>query len=364
MTTPKSGSGNFFEDFSVGQVLRHPTPRTLHPADAALYTALYGERRALTSADTAARAFGHPRAPLGDWIVFHTIFGKTVGQVSLNAVANLGYADGRWLAPVYPGSTLRAESEVIGRKPLSSGKAGVVWVRTRGFADDGGGAGEREVLRYCRWVMVEKRDAAAPGGDTVVPTLPDAVAASDLVVPGPLHARAARDWAWAFGDAPRWDDYAVGERIEHAGGMTVDDADHTLATRLWQNTARVHFDGHAMASSRFGKRLVYGGHVISIAWAAAEAGLGGALAVLALNGGAHVSPTFAGDTIYTWTEILDKQPLAGRDDLGALRVRLCACKNADPRGGAVVRRVPGEGGKDAAHPALVLELDVWIAVAR
>jgi 2-methylfumaryl-CoA hydratase len=362
MPAATSRTGNFFEDFAVGQVLRHPTPRTVTAAEQALYTALYGERRALSSADTVARAFGHPQAPLPDWLVFHTVFGKTVGQVSLNAVANLGYADGRFLAPVYPGATLRAESEVIGKKPLSSGKAGVVWVRTRGLADDG--QGEREVLRYCRWVMVEKRNPEAAGGDTTVPTLPEAVPAGELIVPGPLHARARDAWSWAFHDAPRWEDYTVGDRLDHLDGMTIDEADHTLATRLWQNTARVHFDAHAMAGSRFGKRLVYGGHVISIAWALAENGLGGALAVLALNGGAHVAPSFAGDTIYAWSEILDRQPLAGRDDLGALRVKLCACKNVDPRGGAVMARVAGDGGKSTPHPALVLELDVWLAVAR
>jgi 2-methylfumaryl-CoA hydratase len=47
-------------------------------------------------------------------------------------VANLGYAEGRWLAPVWPGDTLRSESEVIGLKENSNGKSGVVYVRTAG----------------------------------------------------------------------------------------------------------------------------------------------------------------------------------------------------------------------------------------
>ena len=88
------------------------------------------------------------------------VFGKTVPDVSLNAVANLGYADCRFLKPVYPGDTLDAVSEVIGLKENSNKKTGIVYVRSRGFNQDG-----EVVLDYARWVMVRKRDeaAAAPG---------------------------------------------------------------------------------------------------------------------------------------------------------------------------------------------------------
>ena len=57
-------------------------------------------------------------------MAFHTVFGKTVPDISLNAVANLGYAEGRWLLPVWPGDTLRSESEVIGLKETSIGRDG------------------------------------------------------------------------------------------------------------------------------------------------------------------------------------------------------------------------------------------------
>ena len=127
----KTNPGNFFEDFRLGQKLVHATPRTLTTGDAALYTALYGSRFALQSADAFAQRLGLPRAPLDDLLVFHTVFGKTVPDISLNAVANLGYAEGRFLKPVYPGATLSAVSEVIGLKENSNKKTGVVYVRTR-----------------------------------------------------------------------------------------------------------------------------------------------------------------------------------------------------------------------------------------
>jgi 2-methylfumaryl-CoA hydratase len=332
----KATRGNFFEDFAAGQIIEHPTPRTVGDGDAALYVALTGDRRPLPSASTFAAALGLPRAPLHDLLVFHIVFGKTVGQVSLNAVANLGYADVRFLAPVFPGDTLRAVTEVLGTRETSSGKSGIVWVRSRGLNQR-----DEEVLRFCRWVMVEKR-GTAPTGAADAPKLPESVPAAELRLPLDL----SRLPVAATGGRAFWDDYEVGERIDHIDGMTLDDADHTLATRLYQNSARVHFNAHVMAGSRFGKRLVYGGHVISVAYALAHNGLENAVAMLAWNGGAHVSPCFAGDTIYAASEVLDKQPLAGRADAGALRVKLTAVKHADPA------------------PMPVLELDCWLAVAR
>ena len=52
----KTDPGRFFEDFALGETIRHATPRTLTDADAALYTALYGSRFAVQSAESFARA--------------------------------------------------------------------------------------------------------------------------------------------------------------------------------------------------------------------------------------------------------------------------------------------------------------------
>ena len=112
----KTTPGNFFEDFHLGQTIRHATPRTVTTGDVAVYNALFGARFPLQSSDVFAYAVGYPRAPLDDLLVFHTVFGKTVPDISLNAVANLGYADCRFLRAVYPGDTLTAVSEVIGLK--------------------------------------------------------------------------------------------------------------------------------------------------------------------------------------------------------------------------------------------------------
>src|SRR5437868_4755256 len=166
----KTSAGSFFEDFRLGQTIRHATPRTMSMGDVALYTGLFGPRFAVQSSDTFAKAVGYPRSPLDDLLVFHVVFGKTVPDVSLNAVANLGYANCLFRRPVYPGDTLVAQSEVIGLKENSSKKTGIVYVRTTGYNQD-----RAPVLEYVRWVMVRKRDDAAPAPGDHVPRLPTAL---------------------------------------------------------------------------------------------------------------------------------------------------------------------------------------------
>ena len=347
----KTNRGNFFEDFIPGQVLRHATPRTVTEGEIALYTALYGNRFALHSSDMFAMALGYDGMPVDDMLVFHIVFGKTVPDISLNAVANLGYADGRFGVPVYPGDTLSAQSEVIGVKENSNGKTGVVWVRTTGTNQRG-----EEVLSYVRWVMVRKGDEAAPAPAPLIPDLPAAVAAEDLAVPESLTLAAYDEIA--AGSAHFWDDYAIGETIDHVDGMTLEEAEHMLATRLYQNTAKVHFDLHAQKGGRFGKRLIYGGHIISLARGLSYNGLANAFHIAAINGGRHVAPSFAGDTVYAWSEVLDKAALPGRDDVGALRLRLVAAKDHP----CADFPLTDADGKD--HPAVVLDVDIWALMPR
>lgn len=335
----KTNPGRFFEDYRIGDVIEHAVPRTLSGGERAMYHALYPARGALYSSDAFAQACGLPQSPMDDLIVFHTVFGKTVPDISLNAVANLGYAEGRWLKPVYPGDTLRSRSEVIGLKQNSNGKSGVVYVRTTGTNQNGDA-----VLEYVRWVMVRKRDLEAPAPETVLPQLDETVAATDLVVPQGLDF-SGYDFTQA-GERYRLGDYTVGEIIEHVDGVTVEEAEHMLATRLWQNTAKVHFDATFRPD---GQRLIYGGHVISLARALSFNGLANAQMIVALNGGAHANPCYSGMTIKAWSEVLDTAETEA-PGVGALRLRLVATSGS----GTQLR---GEDGK--YRPEVLLDLDYW-----
>ncbi len=339
----KTNPGRFFEDYTLGQVIDHAVPRTVKMGERALYHMLYPARHALYSSDQFAQASGLPYSPLDDMIAFHIVFGKTVPDVSLNAVANLGYAEGRWKLPVWPGDTLRARSEVIGLKQNSNGKTGVVYVRTTGLNQH-----DAEVLEYVRWVMVRKADVEAPAPETVVPELSKVVDPSTLVIPAGLDFT-SYDFTLA-GEPHRWGDYEVGEQIDHVDGVTVEEAEHMMATRLWQNTAKVHFDTSARPD---GSRLIYGGHVISMARALSFNGLANAQMVVGLNGGAHANPCLSGDTIRAWSEVLDKAETSA-PGVGALRLRLVATKGGDPF------KLRGEDGKYL--PDVLLDLDYWALV--
>ena len=233
----KTDPGRFFEDFRLGETHPPRDPRTVTTGDAALYTALYGSRFAVQSSDAFAEAIGYARSPIDDWLVFHVVFGKTVPDISLNAVANLGYADGRFLTPVYPGETLSAVSEVIGLKESSNRETGIVYVRSTGFnaarragADllplgDGAkarrrGAGARRACAGPAGGGGARRRSARPARRS---TPPPTISRSPAARTASATTRSA-------------------SASTIVDGMTVEEAEHQLATRLYQNTARVHFD--------------------------------------------------------------------------------------------------------------------------
>lgn len=342
----KTNPGNFFEDFTVGQVIEHATPRTVTEGDRALYGAIYPTRFAVPSSAEFAASVGLTPHPVEELVGFHIAFGKTVPDVSLNAVANLGYAECRFHVPVVPGDTLRTRSEVIGLKENSNGRTGVVWVRSTATNQRG-----EVAIDWARWVMVHKRRPDAPAPETVVPSLAASVAAEDLVVPARLDF-SSYDVA-AAGSPHRFGDYEVGERIDHVDGVTLTDAEHMMATRLWQNTAKVHFNTEARPD---GNRLVYGGHVISLARALSFNGLANAQLVAAINAGAHVAPAFAGDTVYAWSEVLDKADVDA-PGVAALRLRLVATKDRDE-----TMTLRTDDGTYA--DGVLLDLDYWAFVPR
>jgi 2-methylfumaryl-CoA hydratase len=197
--------------------------------------------------------------------------------------------------------------------------------------------------------MVKKARLDAPAPEAVVPVLAPAVAAEALVVPEGLNF-SRYDFALA-GEPHRWGDYAVGERIDHVDGITIEEAEHMLATRLWQNTSKVHFD---VTQREDGRRLIYGGHVISLARTLSFNGLANAQMIVALNAGAHANPCFVGDTVRAWSEVLDRAETSA-PGVGALRLRLVAVKQ-----GAEPFALRGADGKYL--PEVLLDLDYWALV--
>jgi 2-methylfumaryl-CoA hydratase len=343
--------GNFFEDFSVGQKLRHRGGRTVTTGDNALYIALTGDRCSTYCDAAFARGLGYECELINDLLVFHIVFGKTVSEISLNAVANLGYADVRFCAPVYPGDTLRAETTIAGLKENSSGKTGTVYVHTQGFNQR-----EEVVLEFYRWVMVNKRDTGTACAVNEVPDLPTVVEPS-LSMPTPGEVE------WVEGRF--WEDYAENEWLYDGAGMTLEEPEHALATRLYQNTAKVHFDARLMAETAHGKRLVYGGHVISLAHALVYPLFPNLARIAVWNGGTHSNPVFAGDTLYAAARVLEREEMDGRSDYGYVRVQLVCLKDRVPDAESLVlKQRDSDSGREKYCGHVVLDLDYWLIVAR
>ena len=350
--TNKSPRGNFFEDFKIGQVFQHATPRTVSDGDSALYIALTGARQVLHSAQPVAHAMGYQNRTIDDLLAFHIALGKTVPDISINAIANLGYAQVQFVRPIYAGDTISAKSTVVGLKQNSDGKSGIVYVQCEALNQD-----HQVVISWIRWVMVRKSNLDTPAPETVIPELSKVVDAKHLNIPSNVEYDGFD--TSITGSSFVWDDYEIGEVINHPSGMTVDESDHTLATKLYQNPARLHFDA---SKSTYGKRLVFGGHVMSVCRALSYEGLENALSIAAINGGAHCNTTFGGDALYAHSEVLDRWEIPGRTDVGALRLRLIGVKEKPLR--FLSDAASTINGKQSYNPNVVLDLDYTVLMPR
>ena len=350
--TNKSPRGNFFEDFKIGQVFQHATPRTVSDGDSALYIALTGARQVLHSAQPVAHAMGYQNRTIDDLLAFHIALGKTVPDISINAIANLGYAQVQFVRPIYAGDTITAKSTVVGLKQNSDGKSGIVYVQCEALNQD-----HQVVISWIRWVMVRKSNLDTPAPETVIPELSKVVDAKHLNIPSNVEYDGFD--TSITGSSFVWNDYEIGEVINHPSGMTVDESDHTLATKLYQNPARLHFDA---SKSTYGKRLVFGGHVMSVCRALSYEGLENALSIAAINGGAHCNPTFGGDTLYAHSEVLDRWEIPGRKDVSALRLRLIGVKEKPLRFLSDATSIIN--GKQSYNPNVVLDLDYTVLMPR
>ena len=352
----KSGSkykiGNFFEDFSMGQKISHATPRTITLGDCSLYTALYGSRYALHSSNEFAKQLSLKESPVDDFLLFNIAFGKTVPDISLNAIANLGYAECKFLKPAYPGDTITSHSEVIGLKENSNGDNGVVYVHSTGLNQK-----NEAVIDYKRWVMVRKKNKSLPKIESVIPKLNSEVTKEEVIAISKDYQFEMKNYDFtAAGSDLVFEDYKIDEKINHIDGITVEEAEHMMATKLYQNNAKVHFNHFVEKGGRFGKRIVYGGHVISLTRSISFNGLSNAFKIIAINGGTHASPCFAGKTVFAWSKIIEKVNVS--DTLGALRIRTNGLGDAQP----YQFQHQDQNGK--FNSDVLLSLDYWALVPK
>ena len=315
----KNFKSRYFEDYKLNEEINHSVPRTITDGDVAIYLSTTGSRFPLNYSAEFSKTLGLKKIPIDDILLFHMVFGRTVPDLSLNAIANLGYAGVKFHKPAFVGDTLNASSKIIGLKENSNGKTGTVYVESVGKNQN-----DEIVLTYYRWLMMRKRnEGMIKSFKNTIPDLPDKVKTKDFNL---IENFDIDKWSSSVsGSSFYFNDYSEEEEIHHLDGQTIEEAEHQIATRLYQNNARVHFNQHIEKSGRFGKRIIYGGYIISLARAISCNGLANTFKLAAIHSGKHSAPTFAGDTIYAWSKILEKEII--HKNVGAMMIRTLASKN-------------------------------------
>lgn len=121
-------AGRYFDEWQVGDRIEHPITRTVTETDNVLITTLTHNPQPLHLDAEYAGATEFGRIVVNSCFTFSLAVGITVGETTLGTlVANLGYDEMRFPAPVFVGDTLKVESEVIDlRESKSRPNAGIV----------------------------------------------------------------------------------------------------------------------------------------------------------------------------------------------------------------------------------------------
>jgi itaconyl-CoA hydratase len=150
-------TGNFYEDFAIGQIYRHQLGRTIGEADNRWFSLLTMNTNQLHFNADYAKKSEHGQELVNSGLTVALVLGISVADISQNAIANLGWTEIRLTAPVFVGDTLYGESIITGLRPSASRPhAGIVTCATRGINQRG-----EEVLDFERTFLVWRSDADA-----------------------------------------------------------------------------------------------------------------------------------------------------------------------------------------------------------
>jgi acyl dehydratase len=305
--------GPWFEEFERGQVFDDAPGLTLTEGHAALHQAITGDRlrlaldaplcREITGSDLA---LAHPN------LVCDVAIGQSTGATQ-RVRGNLFYRGLVLARPVFIGDTLRTRTEVVGlkqnRRREGAPSTGLVALRARTVNQR-----EQEVLDFWRCPMIPLRDSAADTGHSdSFKDLPETLDPSALEAASPDTWRL--DLLRERTPAPHHAELEAGATFVIEGGETVSAAPELA--RLTLNVAMAHTDA---TSSGRGRRLVYGGHTISVAAAHATRAIPSIATILAWEGCDHLGPVFEGDLLRSELNVVATASLeqGGRAQLRAL----------------------------------------------
>jgi 2-methylfumaryl-CoA hydratase len=314
MSVIRKKTGNFLEDFRIGQTFPHKVGKTVTDGLFTAFTEFSMSTNPLHKNRRYAQAYGYRDMVLPAGLVMNVVFSQSVEDISENARANLEYLNMRFGAPVHIGDTIEVTSIVLGVKPSTRDPdRGVVHVQTTGRNQEGA-----VVLTYERKVQVwkDRIDAAVESASAEhVPPVD-----CDLRLPAYDAARPYRELRHLSNADTYFEDFRAGDLIEHSRGRTVT-TEHIGLTAILDNTSQVHCNQHMIDQNpeRYigGQLIIYGGIPFNLCLGLSCPDVGdNALADVVYTTGRHTGPLFAGDTVFASTEIKATRDYPGRPDLG------------------------------------------------
>lgn len=148
----ESKFGNFFEDFEKGAIIKHALSKTIFESDNNLFSLLTMNHHPVhLNADYAEKEH-HKKILVVGTLVFSTVVGITVPDISGKAIANLEYESVQHLNPVFVNDTIYASTEVLETTPSKKGGRGIVYVETTAFNQN-----NEKVLSFRRKVLIKSK---------------------------------------------------------------------------------------------------------------------------------------------------------------------------------------------------------------
>lgn len=291
--------GPWFEEFERGRVFDDAPGLTLTAGHAALHQALVGDRLRLALDAAVCREVTGRDGPLvHPNLVCDVAIGQSTGP-SQRVHGNLFYRGLVLARPVFIGETLRTRTEIVGlkqnRRRRGAPATGLVAMRVRTTDEHG-----EPVLDFWRCPMIPLRDPEAETGHADdFADIPQHLDQTKVAAACPTDWRLDRLRAAVPG--PYHCELEPGQTFVVEAGETVTGAPELA--RLTLNVATAHTDA---TRSAHGRRLVYGGHTISVAAAHATRAIPAIATIVAWKRCEHIAPVFEGDVLRTELCVQDK----------------------------------------------------------
>jgi itaconyl-CoA hydratase len=143
---------NYFEDFEVGQVIRHARGKTIEPLENVSITNLVMNTAQGHFNEHAMSSSQFKRRISYGGVNFSVIMGLASQDTCENALAELGLDNIRLLTPVFHGDTLYAYSEVLSKEDGPQVDVGIIVFRHYGVNQD-----DKQVFEGDRRVLIKRR---------------------------------------------------------------------------------------------------------------------------------------------------------------------------------------------------------------